>query len=160
MHDDSAARYGAPFLLALPIPADEAVSPAIGCANYSSLGGNAKAALRITLGAARWRCLDRIGGGDEGVRLVAAIFSALNRSFSGLFPRLTAAHAAANPRPLHVHRQRDELKAAVVAIQAEIANLTHPHQFFIVALAWRRRRLKRRSPLAMRTPKSEQSLSS
>jgi hypothetical protein len=30
------------------------------------------------------------------------------------------------PRPLHVHRHRDELKMAVVAIQAEIANLRHP----------------------------------
>ena len=30
------------------------------------------------------------------------------------------------PRPLHVHRHRDELKVAVVAIQAEIANLRHP----------------------------------
>ena len=31
-----------------------------------------------------------------------------------------------NPRPLHVHRHRDELKVAVVALQAAIADLRHP----------------------------------
>jgi len=132
MHDDSAARYGASFVLALPIPVDEAVSPAIGCANYSSLGGNAKGALRITLGAARRRGLDRVSGRRRRRTPRRAPFSAAHfLAFSLGSGRLTPPRTLAR----HVHRQSDELKAAVVVIQAEIANLTHPHQFFIVALA-------------------------
>jgi hypothetical protein len=74
--------------------------------------------------------------------LSRAIFSVLSRSFSGLLPtphRLSPCGGSRRrdekPRPLHVHRHSDELKVAVVAIQAEIANLRHPYQFFIVAFA-------------------------
>ena len=41
-------------------------------------------------------------------------------------PRDGSRRREKNPRPLHVHRHRDELKMAIVAIQAEIANLLHP----------------------------------
>ena len=56
----------------------------------------------------------------------AAHFLASCLFHTNSFPSGSSRRRDEKPRPLHVHRHRDELKVAVVAIQAEIANLRHP----------------------------------
>ena len=91
------------------------------------------------------RFFDRLNRAATKVyALSRAIFSVLSCSFSGLLaiprrlPSPAAAYGAAieKPRPLHVHRHRDELKVTVVAMEPEIAEpCAIPYQFFIVAFA-------------------------